>query len=241
MSELSELLEIEKESIESVAQTMRELRNFLEKQDKTSMLPFLDAYLKITEEVIEEKRKNNFEQPERLSKLDIRFAELYFDAVQAYLIEEEKKEPWKTYFHYIEKEDSKPILELLLGINAHINADLTQVLREQDYHNLKDFRKINSILRRSLYPVMAKISLQRTDLESLGLMSFPPVGWLGLKRIQRWRSLSLKNSVQEDFDLEKVRKKTERNAEKLIDLRHDHTARGLISKPFNALKTDVKI
>ena len=241
MGNLSEIIEIEEQSMESVAETMNELRDFLEKQGKTSMLPFLDAYLKITEEVIHEKERGSFEQPERLTKLDIRFAELYFDAVEKYLEEGEKKSPWETYFDYIERDDSKPVLELLLGINSHINADLTQVLREQQYDNLEDYKKINPILRRSLYPVMAKIGLERRDIESFGLLGLPPAPWAGLKRIQRWRSLSLKNSKKKDFDLEKLREVTEKNAETLIDLRHNYTPKGVVRKPFKALKTSVQL
>lgn len=241
MEELSEILEIEVQSIESVASTMRDLRNYLENQRRTSMLPFLDAYLKITEEVIEEKNKGHFEKPEQLVELDIRFAELYFEAVEAYLEKGEKKQPWKTYFEYIEREDSKPVLELLLGINAHINADLTQVLEEQEYDNLKDFKRVDNILRKSLYPVMAKIGVERRDIELFGIIGLPLVTWTGLKRIQSWRSLSFKNSNKHDFDLLEVREQTEKNAENLIDLRHEYTPQGVLRKPFKVLKTGVKL
>lgn len=239
MSELHELLKIEEESIESVAETMKNLRTFLEKEGKTSMLSFLDAYLKITEQVILEKQKGNFDQPERLTKLDIRFAELYFCAVKKYLEEGEKIRPWETYFNYIERGDSKPVLELLLGINAHINADLTQVLREQNYDNIEDFRKINSILRRSIYPIMAKIALERRNVECLGLMSLPPVTWTALKKIKTWRELSLQNSRDNDFNLEILRERTEENAENLIDLRHNYAPNAVFRKPFKALKIRV--
>jgi len=241
MSCLEELLEIEEQSIEAVESTMRGLKNYLEDNGRTSMLPFLDAYLKITEGVIEQKNKGYFEEPEKLVKLDVRFAELYFKAVRLYIEKGEKKQPWSTYFNYIERNDSKPILELLLGINAHINSDLTQVLYEQSYHNKEDFKKVNKILRKSLYPVIANIGFERKDFESIALMSVPPVPMAGLKTIQDWRSLSLKNSKKREFEVTKLRKLTENNAEDLIELRHDYTARALVRKPFKALNTGVKL
>ena len=220
---------------------MRDLRELIEKDGRESLLPFLDAYIKITEGVIDEKSKGHFEEPDKLTELDIRFAELYLDAMKAYLEGGEKKQPWKTYLDYIERDNSKPVVELLLGINAHINSDLTQVLWEQEYDNLNDFKQINLVLRRSLYPVMVKIGVERHDVELFTLMGALPMSWTGLKRVQSWRSYSLKNSKKPNFNLEEIRELTEKNAKNIIELRHEHHPLRMIRKPFKAMKTGVKI
>ena len=241
MSGVSEILENEFDSVEEVASTMRELRNHLSKEGKDSMIPFLDAYLRITEEVIIEKEKDGFTEPEKLEQLDIRFAKLYFDAVKNYLENGEKKKPWETYFTYIERDDSKPMLELALGINAHINSDLAQTLHEQKYNNRKDFRKINQVLQRSLYPVLKDTAVKRRDIETLGFLGFPPAVFAGLNRVKTWRSHAMKNSGRESFDPGKIRELTEENAEEMIELRHGKKPVQILKKPLQVIQTQLKI
>lgn len=241
MTDVSEILETNCRSVEEVAYTMRQLRDHLNDQGRESMTPFLNAYLKITEEVIREKQKGSFTEPEKLEKLDIRFAELYFNAVKHYLEDGEKKQPWKTYFDYIERSDSKPVLELALGINAHINSDLTQTLHEQNYNNTEDFNKINKILRKSLYPVLKNTAVKRGDIETLGFIGFPPAAFAGLNRITSWRSHAMRNSGSEAFEVQKIRELTEENAQEMIELRHGTGPVQILRKPIQMLQTQIEI
>ena len=241
MSGFSVVPERELNSVEEVASAMRDLRNYLRENKRYSMIPFLDAYLKITEEVIREKERGNFEHPEKLEKLDTRFGQLYFDAVRRYLENGEKKKPWRTYFNYIEREDSRPLLELLLGINAHINSDLAQTLHEQGYRNRKDFRKINRILEKSLIPVMKDTAVKRKDLETLGLLGFPPATIAGLHRVKAWRKHAMENSHRKNYELKEIRELTEENARKLIEIRHNTKPVQILRKPFQILSSQIKI
>jgi hypothetical protein len=232
MPEVSDVLDSEHESVESVSSTMKDLRAFLKENRYDSMLPFLDAYISITDGVMDWREKNKFNSPDELSKLDTRFAELYFNSVEEYIRKGEKKRPWKTYFDYIEREDSKPVLELLLGINAHINADLTQALSEQQYTSKSDFNKVNKILGRSLYPVMYNTAVQRRDVEMLGYALFFPCSLIGLRKIKGWRKNSYRRSRRGELDLRKIRKETEHSAETLIDLRDNVGKSVLTGKVF---------
>lgn len=241
MSGLSGFLELEEESLEEVISTMRELQNYIRENEDDSLLPFLQAYLRITEEVRDARKANLFENPEDLEKLDVRFARLYFSAIEDYIENGVKQKPWMEYFTYIEREDSKPVVELVLGINSHINSDLAQALHETDYRNKQDFRKIDRILRKSLFPVLKQVALDRKDLETAGFAAMPPAGLIGLNRITDWREHTYQNSKPQVFRLEKVQELTERNAEKIIELRHNQKPSNIIKKPFKAAKTQVKL
>jgi hypothetical protein len=232
MPEVSDILDSEHKTVESVSSTMKELRVFLEENNYDSMLPFLDAYISITDGVTDWREEDKFNSPEELSELDIRFAQLYFDSVKEYIQSGEKNKPWRTYFDYVERQDSKPALELLLGINAHINSDLTQALSEQQYTNRSDFNKVNKILGRSLYPVLYNTAVQRKDIETLGYALFFPCSLIGLRKIKGWRKSSYTRSTREGLDLRKIREETEQNAETLIDLRHNVGKSVLTGKVF---------
>jgi hypothetical protein len=232
MPEISDILDAEHKTVDSVTSAMRELRVFLGENKYDSMLPFLDAYINITDGVTEWKDEDKFNSPDELSELDTRFAQLYFDSVRQYIQYGEKQKPWRTYFDYIERNDSKPVLEILLGINAHINSDLTQALSEQQYTNISDFNRVNNILGRSLYPVLYNTAVQRMDIEMLGYALFFPCSLIGLGKIKGWRRSSYVRSTRCGLDLVSIKEEAEQNAETLIDLRHNVGKSVLTGKVF---------
>ena len=242
MDEVLDICSREKNSIEDVIRAMHDLEELFQREQLDSLLPFLRAYIRITEKVAERSRKGEFNHPKELEELDIRFAELYFDAVEKYLTKDEKKSPWKKYFDYTERKDSKPVLELVLGINSHINSDLAQTIHEKNYTNREDFQKINRILAESLLPVLADLGVRRRDPSCLGILGLQPVSWLGLRKILNWRRFTWENSHgEEKFDVEKIREATEKNAERMISIRHDKEISNLGKKPGKILETQVKI
>lgn len=241
MNSVGEICSHEKNTIEDVISDMEELEKLFQEEELEGLLPFLRAYLRITKKVAERSRKGDFNHPDELEELDIRFAELYFDSVEKYLTEGEKKPPWRKYFEYIERDDSKPVLELILGINAHINSDLAQTLYEKNYTNREDFQKIDRILAESLIPVLTELGFRRRDPGCLGILGLQPVSWLGLRKILNWRELTWENSqTEENFSIDKVRKATERNAKRMISIRHDQKISDLGGKFGKILETQVK-
>lgn len=220
-------------NIEEVLAKMNDFEAFLKKEEKESFLPFLRAYKIITEKVIEGKDKGLFDNPEELEELDMFFAELYFNAMKTYFNKGEKETPWKTYLEYMERDDSRPLIELLLGINAHINADLAQTMQELGYDREKDFRKINIILLESLNPVLLDTAFTRMDLEAFALYGAQPISNIGLRKITSWRqdAWSRKNE-----DIETIRDITELKAEELVRIRHNKSVKGLIQKPVKILR-----
>ena len=225
---VEEVFDRDIETVEDAVEKMDLFEQFLDERGLESFRPFLRAYRKITLKVMENSVNGVFNSSEELERLDVRFAELYFDAMEGYFLEGVKRQPWKNYLEYMERNDSRPVLELLLGINAHINADLAQALKETDYREKQDFKKINKILLEALLPVIADTAVQRKDIETLSMIGAQPVPLLGLKKVKRWRSQAWKHRNTE----EKVfRQKAEMKACELIDIRHDNSLKGLIDKP----------
>lgn len=231
----------EEDSMEDFVEKLESLKEFLEQDGRTSLLPFLEAYLRITEDVRDMAEKGDFDDPKSLEELDLEFGRLYLEPMRRYLETGEKQEPWKTYFDYIEREDSIPLLELALGINSHINADLATAVRKTGYRNEEDFEKINSILRKNLGPVLRHLALRHRDLASIGVLGVPPLAFKGLYRIQDWRDLTWRNARSIDFSIKEVNRRTEKNAGKMIELFHRNDLKGLLRKPRQILETQVKI
>ena len=221
----------EPDNIDELLEKMEEFEYFLRGNNKESFIPFLRAYKRITRKV--KNRKNVFDNPSELEKLDLKFGQLYFEAMKAYFEKGEKKRPWKTYLTYVERDDSRPLLELALGINAHINADLAVLINEMEYEEKDDFQKVNKILLEALFPVIFDIAYTRRDLESFTFLGAGPLPFFGLKKITKWRENAWKSGSK---DKEQILQETERKASDMIKIRHDKTIRGLFEKPYKILE-----
>jgi hypothetical protein len=235
-------IELEEDAtIDDFVDTLEELKSFLEDEGRESLLPFIEAYLRITSDVRDLSEQGGFNDPEALEELDLKFGRLYLEPVRKYLEKDEKQEPWKNYLNYIEREDSIPLMELALGINSHINADLATAVRKTGYRQEKDFEKVNQILRKNLGPMLRHLAFRHRDPASIGVLSAPPLAFKGLGRIERWRDLTWRNAYSVDFSVKEVNRKTERNAERMIELVHRRDLAGILKKPKQYVETKVEI
>lgn len=215
-------------SIFDVVGKMDALLTFFEDSEEFgSLAPFLRAYYRVTEEVVRHRTEDAgfFDDPAALERLDVRFARLYFEPLRAYLFEGEKREPWRTYLSYCEREDSRPVLEMSLGINAHINADLVQVLIEEGYDEREDYEQINTILSSVFKELLEYLAFSKHDaigLEALVLRK--TVSRLFARAIVRWREEAWDHAAErESFDSirEEIHAETEHLAADLIDITED--------------------
>ncbi len=91
-----------------------------------------------------------FENSDRMEKMDVIFANLYINAYQQYLEKQTVSHSW--VFAFNSKNDSLAIIQhILLGMNAHINLDLSvaaaTIAKGAEIVNLKnDFMLVNKIL-----------------------------------------------------------------------------------------------
>lgn len=113
---------------------------------------FNQTYLVITRNVRQELRKGSFDFPDFLEKFDTRFAYYYLRALQGYLMDEKIPKAWQIAFDAAASGRVRPMICMALGVNAHVNNDIPQVLRDcqADQRQYRDYKKVNKIIRSSL-------------------------------------------------------------------------------------------
>jgi hypothetical protein len=117
---------------------------------------FNGMYLQVTEAVRD--ALPTFESPQFVERLDVLFAEFYFQAFDAAAAHAWVSKAWAPLF---ERKDARGVLALqfaIAGMNAHINNDLAHALvltwRELDHKpahdspERRDYDKVNGILER---------------------------------------------------------------------------------------------
>lgn len=120
-------------------------------------------YRKVTVRIKEGILRNDFENNERMEKLDVLFANRYLEAYQNFNLNKPLTISWKNTFEAAKSGSLLIMQHLLLGINAHINLDLGLAVAEtvgddgdlMDFEN--DFNKINQILASMIADVEAKV------------------------------------------------------------------------------------
>lgn len=124
---------------------------------------FAVLYRQVTIRIKTGIENSEFEDNPRMEKLDIFFAQRFFDAYDAYKSSEGPTKSWLCAFDTSESGGHMVLQHLLLGINAHINLDLgiatVETMKGQNILEIiNDFDKINLILSELVDGVKANLS-----------------------------------------------------------------------------------
>ncbi|HEX8744994.1 MAG TPA: DUF5995 family protein [Thermoleophilaceae bacterium] len=142
------------ESIQPVIDRMEAIGGGLPETDGVAR--FNAMYLAVTREVAKQAQAGVFQDPAALSLLDVVFADLYFDAVDASTSGKRIPRAWRPLFEAREKKRVHPLQFAFAGMNAHINHDLvvaivdtckrndTKVERNSPFHT--DYLAVNKLL-----------------------------------------------------------------------------------------------
>ncbi len=133
------------------------------KAEKSRMGYFPALYRKVTVAVRDAIRNGDFEDNERLERLDVVFANRYLEAVEQQKRGEKPTRSWEVSFQAARKWRHIVLQHLLLGMNAHINLDLgiasAEVAPGDRLPGLRnDFEKINEILAAQVDGVKEELS-----------------------------------------------------------------------------------
>ncbi|WP_207425123.1 DUF5995 family protein [Pedobacter sp. SYSU D00535] len=135
---------------------------------------FAALYLKVTESVKQGIQRKQFEDGQRMERLDVLFANRYLEAYHQWKSGQEPSASWKLAFETAEKRSPLILQHLLLGMSAHINLDLGIATVEEtgdtpleDIHN--DFDMINTIISSLTYQVLSDLGRVSPLLSLLGL------------------------------------------------------------------------
>jgi hypothetical protein len=147
---------------ESYAEVLGRLRAIEAELDPNDGLVwFTRVYGAMTAAVVEYARKQRFEEPLFVERLDCHFANLYFVALAAHLSDPGTGPAcWEPLFDARARSGILPVQYAIAGVNAHINRDLPVALtttfleldrepsRSSSIH--ADYQKINAVLESAL-------------------------------------------------------------------------------------------
>jgi hypothetical protein len=142
------------DSIEPVIARMKEIAADLPPTDGVAR--FNALYLAVTQEVAVQAKGGRFEDPDALAMLDVVFADLYFEAVDASAQGKRVPRAWRPLFEARSRKGIHPLQFAFAGMNAHINHDLvlaigdtcterkTKIRRDSAFH--RDYLAVNKLL-----------------------------------------------------------------------------------------------
>jgi hypothetical protein len=112
--------------IEAVAARMEAIAAPLPADDGVAR--FNELYLAVTRAVMVETKAASYEDPAFISRLDVVFADLYFEAIAADAQGRELPKAWAPLFEKRHAHGIAPLQFAIAGMNAHINHDLAVAL-----------------------------------------------------------------------------------------------------------------
>lgn len=124
---------------------------------------FAALYRNVTIRVKDGIAQGRFEDGPRMEQLDVRFANRYFAALQQHREGDAPTQCWQVAFDAATWWRPLILQHLLLGMNAHINLDLSIAAARvnpgaQLEHLKRDFREINDVLIEMLNGVQDRLS-----------------------------------------------------------------------------------
>jgi hypothetical protein len=152
------------------------------KSNECSLGYFAALYRKVTYQVKLGIENKEFEDNERMARLDVVFANRYIEAYRCFQTGDPITASWKLAFESSKNKNITVLQHLLLGMNAHINLDLgiaaNEIMEGQNIESLKnDFNKINSILSSlvedvendmaEIWPFLSKILKWTSKIDNL--------------------------------------------------------------------------
>lgn len=116
---------------ESEARTIREVLSRFERTfppETDEKRSFHGVYYRNTLAVQERLDAGSFLDPAWVDRWDVVFAELYLDALEAWNRDRQPSAPWRVAFEGARDPAIRPLVHVLVAMNAHINYDLPQSL-----------------------------------------------------------------------------------------------------------------
>ncbi len=124
---------------------------------------FAVMYRLVTLRIKQGVENQEFEDNQRMERLDVLFAKRFIEAYEIWHLNEKTTRSWEVAFEASRSNSYLVLQHLFLGINAHINLDLgiaaSETMKGQNLNLIKrDFDQINSILAELVDDVKSNIS-----------------------------------------------------------------------------------
>ena len=228
-------------------QSIDEVLNELDKIIETSieqgdyLAIFGYVYRRTTAQIKTEILAKNFEDNERMERMDVVFANRYLVAYQQFVKKEKPTSSWEVPFKA--RFQRLTIMQhLILGMSAHINFDLgiaaAETAKGQNIDSLKnDFMKVNDILAELINEMQDRIGRVSRLMVLLD--------WIGGKSDEKFANYNIKKSRQFAWTVAKtlsiLAEEDKQKVIKKFDYKVAKFNRGIINPPGKILKTTLKI
>lgn len=188
------------------------MQNWIDQWSKLSdrRVIFLNCYLLMTRNMLAAIEAGEFHDPNWVHPLLNRFAEYYFEALQAYEDRLPTTPPvWKRAHDASLTTNTSVLQHLMLGINAHINYDLVLTLvemlqnewsvltKELRQNRYLDHCHVNAVIARTIDSVQDDvIEALVPELDFVDKMLGPVDEWLASQLITHWREEVWQHAVR---------------------------------------------
>lgn len=209
------------ESIVDVIREMEDLDKELIETDMQNLIAFNHTYLIITKAVASKLGQNYFHNDERMQELDINFAGYYFNALKNYIDGQHTPPAWRILFDACKKDHLLQSIYMGMGVNAHVNNDLSQSLRDviEDTNYKEDFDKVNTIINYSTPAVIRYLKEKNKVVNTAKNILLPIYSCALSTTIQKWRENAWNDSrklITHTISEEKIENQAYTMAKKLV-------------------------
>ena len=181
---------------------------------------FAGLYRLVTETVKRGSEQGKFDDPARMERVDVAFANRYFDAIDHHLRGEPATRSWQVAFDAAPQWRPIVLQHLLIAMNAHINLDLgiaaARVCPGEQLQAFRDdFQRMNAVLAslvhtvedelRNIWPVLHVVhSLLRGEDDAIMSFSMKEARSLAWDTAQKLAPLSPAEQEAEIDNLDRV-------------------------------------
>lgn len=176
--------------IDDVIRQMTDLDEELTNSSLHNLKPFNLTYKIITAGVRERFGTRYFQDDELMQSLDVRFADYFFSPLSAYISGYPLPPAWKTLFDLCPRNVTLQAIYMGLGVNAHVNNDLSQALNDvihsPDY--ITDFLKVNTIIKNKTPEVISSLREEGFITNAVKNIALPIYSYILQYTIEGWRN-----------------------------------------------------
>jgi Family of unknown function (DUF5995) len=178
-------------------------------QTKSTASVFAALYNKTMLEIEEQLKRMDTSTIRQIRKLEINFAEYFLKACQEFNDSKGVGEIWSAYFTIA---NLSPVQLKLLGINAHINGDLWQALKDSfSETEIKGISKTVFLFHQSLLYIYKEVYreaiTENRKIKTLHILSLGLSQKYGKHLLSKWRKRQLKLASLYYFNKERFEKK----------------------------------
>lgn len=184
---------------------------------------FLRVYHSVSEEMPQMFAEHQFENPEWVHKLMLKYVSLYRNALECSLANScPVSQAWQSAFSENDRNKMAPTIQLLLSISAHVNRDLPIALSQvqtnfEDASVHRDFQRISLIFTRRMPELLGLIKDYQSCTVSTNesLLINKVIQWaMNRTRETSWRFGAQLGAVKTDLEEQRVLEKIEKHTKK---------------------------